>query len=247
LSLITRDIGRMDALFLGRKTTTSSPRTGQSHDRRDRGNSTTHPSSWPPVAAENRMNNSPLSKETFPRRWPASKQKHGRSPVMGSGPVQTLLRHDLVDRFQPMGLPVLLVTGRDFRMKGQCPGSTPTSFGRSPKARFTWVRAPGKPKYALSVEADGPLRRRRLRPSRETPTRLFQAQRFPLPVPPSGPHSRLTPSSRFEVVGDDVSCAAVFNVAARRVQRSRCPVRRPQRVAKAPSRNPAGRLTYALI
>src|SRR5436309_5417390 len=43
-------------------------------------------------------------------------------------------------------------------------------------------------------------------------TRLFQAQRFPLPAPPSGPHSRLY--AQFEVVGDTVFLRRlVFNVA----------------------------------
>src|SRR2546422_11309243 len=81
-SLITRDIGRMDALLLGRRPMTSSPRTGPEPraTRRSRANSTAHPSSWPPAAAADSNGTIPLSsKETFPTRWPASSKSTAKS------------------------------------------------------------------------------------------------------------------------------------------------------------------------
>src|SRR5213594_666344 len=82
LSLITRDIGRMDALLLGRKTydifAAYWPRARAT--RRSRTNSITHPSSWPPAAAADSNGTiPPSSKETFPRRWPASSKSTAKS------------------------------------------------------------------------------------------------------------------------------------------------------------------------
>src|SRR5438034_934682 len=80
-SLITRDIGWMDACSWVARPTTSSPRTGpKPRPARSRTNSTTHPSMWPPAAAASSNGTIPLSsRETFPRRWPASSKNTAKS------------------------------------------------------------------------------------------------------------------------------------------------------------------------
>src|SRR5438132_4299784 len=159
-SLITRDIERMDALLLGRKT----------HD--------IFAAYWPRATTgeiADKLNNAPKFVASRSRRkleWSNStliegdlskevariKQKHAEVQVMGSGNlVQTLLRHDLVDRFNLWVYPLLLGTGKRLFGEGTVPaGLRLTSSREFPKGavHLAYDRA-GKPKYGdLSVEAE---------------------------------------------------------------------------------------------
>src|SRR5207247_8283914 len=102
LSLITRDIGRMDALLLGRKTydifAAYWPRATTNKEIADKLNNAPKY-----VASRSRRilewNNSTLIQAHLSREVPRIKPAHGEVHVVGSGNlVQTLLRLDLPDR-----------------------------------------------------------------------------------------------------------------------------------------------------
>src|SRR2546427_4658921 len=71
----------------------------------------------------------------------------------------------------------------------------------SPKERVDWrTSAPGSQSTPCPSRLSGPPETKAASPIKgNAANRLFQAQRFPLPVPPSGPHSRLY--TQFEVRG----------------------------------------------
>src|SRR5256886_6534513 len=159
LSLITRDIGRMAALLLGRKTydifAAYWPRatTGKIADKLN--------SAPKYVASRSRRrlewNNSTLIQGDLSKEVARIKQKHGEVHVIGSGNlVQRLLRLDLVDRFNLWVYPLLLGTGKRLFGAGTLPaGLRLTSSQAFPKGaiHLAYDRA-GKPKYGLSVEAE---------------------------------------------------------------------------------------------
>src|SRR5437667_11955313 len=104
LSLITRDIGRMDALLLGRKTydifAAYWPRATTNKEIADRLNNAPKY-----VASRSRRrlewNNSTLIQRDMYKEVSRIRQNHGEVHVIGIGNlVQTLPRHDLVDRFK---------------------------------------------------------------------------------------------------------------------------------------------------
>src|SRR5438445_1824573 len=142
LSLITRDIGRMDALLLGRKTydifAAYWPRATSDKEIADRLNNAPKY-----VASRGRRrlewNNSTPIEGDLSKEVARIKQKHGEVHVIGSGNlVQTLLRHDLVDRLSLWVYPLLLGTGKRLFGEGTCPRvSALLALRRSPKARFT--------------------------------------------------------------------------------------------------------------
>src|SRR5437660_3819383 len=116
LSLITRDIGRMDALVLGRKTydifAAYWPRATNNKEIADKLNNAPKY-----VASRSRRrlewNNSTLIQGELSKEVARIKQGHGEVHVIGSGNlVQTLLRHELVDRFNLWVYPLLLGTGK---------------------------------------------------------------------------------------------------------------------------------------
>ena len=160
LSLITRDIGWMDALLLGRKTYDifaaywPKAATGKIADKLN--NAPKY------VASRSRRklewNNSTLIQGDVSKEVARIKQKHGEVHVIGSGNlVQTLLRLDLVDRFSVWVYPLLLGTGKRLFGEGTVPaGLRLTSSRAFPKGaiHLAYERA-GKPKYGdLSVEAE---------------------------------------------------------------------------------------------
>src|SRR6266576_5350268 len=125
LSLITRDIGRMDALLLGRKTydifAAYWPKTTTNKEIADRLNNAPKY-----VASRSRRklewNNSTLIQGDVSKEVARIKQKHGEVHVIGSGNlVQTLLRHDLVDRLNVWVYPVLLGSGKRLFADGTVP------------------------------------------------------------------------------------------------------------------------------
>src|SRR5437867_4731882 len=159
-SLITRDIVRMDALLLGRKTYDifaaywPKATTGDIADKLN-----TAPKF---VASRSRRklewNNSTLIQGDLSKEVARIKQKHGEVHVIGSGNlVQTLLRHDLVDRFNIWVYPLLLGTGKRLFGEGTVPaGLRLTSSQAFPRGAIllAYARA-GKPEYGdLSVEAE---------------------------------------------------------------------------------------------
>jgi len=159
LSLITRDIGRMDALLLGRKTydifAAYWPRATSDKEIADKLNSAPKF-----VASRSRRrlewNNSTLIQGDLSKEVARIKQKHGEVHVIGSGNlVQTLLRHDLVDRFDLWVYPLLLGTGKRLFGEGTAAaGLRLTSSRTFPKGAIllTYERA-GKPKHDdLSVK-----------------------------------------------------------------------------------------------
>src|SRR5207302_3223144 len=116
LSLITRDIGRMDALLLGRKTydifAAYWPRATNDKEIADKLNNAPKF-----VASRSRRrlewNNSTLIQGDVSKEVARIKQKHGEVHVIGSGNlVQTLLQFDLVDRLSIWVYPLLLGTGK---------------------------------------------------------------------------------------------------------------------------------------
>src|SRR5205807_7038113 len=116
LSLITGDIGRLDALLLGRKTydifAAYWPRATNDKEIADKLNNAPKY-----VASRSRRrlewNNSTLIQGDLPKEVARIKQKHGQVHVIGSGNlVQTLLRHELVDRFILWAYPLLLGYGQ---------------------------------------------------------------------------------------------------------------------------------------
>src|SRR5438552_1476013 len=153
-SLITRDIGRMDALLLGRKTydifAAYWPRatTGKIADKLN--NAPKY------VASRSRRrlegNNSTLIQGDLSNEVARIKQEHGEVHVIGSGDlVQTLLRHDLVDRFNLWVYPLLLGTGKRLFGEGTLPaGLRLTSSQAFPKGaiHLAYERAPGSPSMA---------------------------------------------------------------------------------------------------
>src|SRR6266705_4185743 len=153
LSLITGDIGRMDALLLGRKTydifAAYWPRATTNMEIADKLN--TAPKY---VASRSRRklewNNSTLIQGDVSKEVARIKQKHGEVHVIGSGDlVQTLLRHDLVDRLNLWVYPLLLGTGKRLFADG----TVPTALRLVESATFpkgavllTYERA-GKPTF----------------------------------------------------------------------------------------------------
>ncbi len=150
LSLITREIGRMDALLLGRKTydifAAYWPKTTNNKEIADK------------------LNNAPKFVASRSRRrleWNNSTLiqgdlKHGEVHVIGSGNlVQSLLRHDLVDRFNLWVYPLLLGTGKRLFGEGTLPAGLRLSSSQAfPKGaiHLAYERA-GKPKHGdLSVK-----------------------------------------------------------------------------------------------
>src|SRR3989441_11679252 len=160
LSLITRDIGGLDALLLGRKTydifAAYWPKNTPNKEIADKLNNAPKF-----VASRSRRklewNNSTLIQGDLSKEVARIKQKHGEVHVIGSGNlVQTLLRHDLVDRFNLWVYPLLLGTGKRLFGEGTVPsGLRLTSSRAFPKGaiHLAYERA-GKPKYGLSVEAE---------------------------------------------------------------------------------------------
>src|SRR5438309_3040165 len=138
--------------------TTSSPRAGpKPRPERSLTNSTPHPSSWPPRSRRKlEWNNSTLIQGDLSKEVARIKQKHGEVHVIGSGNlVQTLLRHDLVDRFNLLVYPLLLGTGKRLFGEGTVPaGLRLTSSQAFPRGaiHLAYERA-GKPKHGdLSVK-----------------------------------------------------------------------------------------------
>jgi len=152
LSLITRDIGRMDALLLGRKTydifAAYWPKATTDKKIADKLNNAPKY-----VASRSRRrlewNNSTLIQGDVSKEVVRIKQKHGEVHVIGSGNlVQTLLRHDLVDRLSLWVYPLLLGTGKRLFGEGTVPaGLRLTSSRVFPKGavHLAYERA-GKPK-----------------------------------------------------------------------------------------------------
>src|SRR5436309_1209125 len=125
-SLITKDIERMDALLLGRKTYDifaaywPKATTGKIANKLN--------SAPKFVASRSRRklewNNSTLIQADLSKEVARIKQKHGEVHVIGSGNlVQTLLRQDLVDRFNLWLYPLLLSTGKRLLVDGTVPAS----------------------------------------------------------------------------------------------------------------------------
>ena len=159
LSLITRDIGRMDALLLGRKTydifAAYWPKTTTNKEIADKLNNAPKF-----VASRSRRklewNNSTLIQGDLSKEVARIKQKHGEVHVIGSGNlVQTLLRLDLVDRLSLWVYPLLLGTGKRLFGEGTAPaGLRLTSSHAFPKGaiHLAYERA-GEPKHGdLSVK-----------------------------------------------------------------------------------------------
>ena len=151
----------MDALLLGRKTHDifaaywPKATTGEIADKLN-----TAPKF---VASRSRRklewNNSTLIQGDLSKEVARIKQKHGEVHVIGSGNlVQTLLRHDLVDRFNLLVYPLLLGTGKRLFGEGTVPADLRlTSSQASPKARFTWrTSAPGSPSTSCPSRLSGP-------------------------------------------------------------------------------------------
>ena len=136
LSLISREIGRMDALLLGRKTydifAAYWPKTTTNKEIADKLNNAPKF-----VASRSRRrlewNNSTLIQGDLSKEVARIKQKHGEVHVIGSGNlVQTLLRFDLVDRLSLWVYPLLLGTGK--RLFGE--GTLPTGLRLTSSAAF---------------------------------------------------------------------------------------------------------------
>src|SRR6184192_4495785 len=125
LSLITRDIGRMDALLLGRKTydifAAYWPKATNNKEIADKLNNAPKY-----VASRSRRklewNNSTLIQGDLSEEVARIKQEHGEVHVIGSGNlVQTLLRNDLVDRLNLWVYPLLLGSGKRLFAEGTVP------------------------------------------------------------------------------------------------------------------------------
>jgi len=161
LSLITMDIGRMDALLLGRKTydifAAYWPKATTNKEIADKLNSAPKY-----VASRSRRrlewNNSSLIQGDLPKEVARIKQKNGEVHVIGSGNlIQTLLRLDLVDRFNLWVYPLLLGTGKRLFGEGTMPaGLRLTSSQAFPKGAILLAyEHAGKPKHGdLSVKAE---------------------------------------------------------------------------------------------
>lgn len=158
--LITRDIERMDALLLGRKTydifanywptanvdriadkLNSAPKFVASRTRRKL--------AW---------NNSTQLQDDVPKDVARIKQKYGEVHVIGSGNlVQTLLRNGLVDRFNLWVHPVLLGSGKRLFAEGTVPTSLRLTTSQAfPKGAILLTYEPvGKPRYGdMTVETE---------------------------------------------------------------------------------------------
>jgi dihydrofolate reductase len=156
---ITRHIQQMDALLLGRKTYDIFAAywptgTGDIADKLNNvpkfvASRSRHKLEW---------NNSTLIQGDLPKEVARIKQKHGEVHVIGSGDlVQTLLRHDLVERFDLWVYPLLLGTGKRLFGEGTVPTGLRLTRSRAfPKGaiHLEYERA-GKPKYGdMTVEAE---------------------------------------------------------------------------------------------
>jgi dihydrofolate reductase len=157
-SHITRDIQRMDALLLGRKTYDIfagywPKATGEIADKLNDAPKF--------VASRSRRtlawNNSTLIQGDLSKEVARIKQQHGEVHVIGSGNlVQTLLRHDLVDRFNLWVYPLLLGTGKRLFAEGTVPARLRLTSSRAfPKGAvlLAYERA-GKPTYGRVDEAE---------------------------------------------------------------------------------------------
>src|SRR5205809_4850554 len=158
LSLITRDIERMDALLMGRKTydifAAYWPRATSDKEIADKLNNAPKF-----VASRSRRrlewNNSTLIQGDVSKEVARIKQEHGEVHVIGSGNlVQTLLRHDLVDRFNLWVYPLLIGSGRRLFGQGTAPaGLRLTSSRAFPKGamHLAYERAAKHKHGVLSV------------------------------------------------------------------------------------------------
>jgi dihydrofolate reductase len=158
-SIMTRHIQRMDALLLGRKTYDIfagywPKATGVIADKLNQVPKF--------VASRSRRKlewkNSTLLQGGLSKEVARIKQKHGEVHVIGSGDlVQTLLRHDLVDRFDLWVYPLVLGTGKRLFGEGTVPAGLRLTGSRAfPKGaiHIEYERA-GKPTYGdMSVEAE---------------------------------------------------------------------------------------------
>src|SRR3989449_8951863 len=161
LSLMTRDIGRMDALLLGRKTydifAAYWPKATTNKEIADKLNNAPNF-----VASRSRRklewNNSTLVQGDLSKEVARIKQEHGEVHVIGSGNlVQPLLGHELVDRFNLWVYPLLLGTGKRLFGEGTVPAGLRLTASRAfPKGAIHMVyERAGKPKHDdLSVEAE---------------------------------------------------------------------------------------------
>ena len=160
-ALVTEGIERMDAMLLGRKT----------YD--------IFASYWPKATSDKRIadkfnqvpkyvasrsarklqwKGSTLIQGDVPKELAKLKQKHRAIHVWGSGDLlQTLLRHEFVDRFNVWVHPVLLGTGK--RLFGE--GITPTGLRLTEAKPFSKgvvllaYQKAGKPRYGdMTVEAE---------------------------------------------------------------------------------------------
>src|SRR5207302_9439242 len=116
VNLLNCDIGLMDVLLLGRKTyvifAAYWPKATANKEIADRLNNAPK---YVTSRSRRRLewNNSTLIQGDVSKEVARIKQKHGEVHVIGSGNlVQTLLRHDLVDRFNLWVYPLLLGTGK---------------------------------------------------------------------------------------------------------------------------------------
>jgi dihydrofolate reductase len=152
LRLITKHIQQMDALLLGRRTYDifaaywPKATAGDIADKLNR---------VPKVVASRsrrklEWNNSTLLQGDLSKEVARVKQTHGEVHVIGSGDlVQTLLRHDLVDRFDLWVYPLLLGTGKRLFGEGTVPaGLRLTGSQAFPKGviHLEYERA-GQPTY----------------------------------------------------------------------------------------------------
>lgn len=160
--LITRNIERTDALLLGRKTYDifasywpNAPKDPIS----------TKLNAVPKYVASRTLkqvdwHNSSLIKGNMADEVPKITQEHGEVHVIGSANlVQTLLRHDLVDRFNLWVYPVILGEGKRLFVQGAMPSALELvrSATFSKGAVLLEYRRVGKPTYGdMTVEETEP-------------------------------------------------------------------------------------------
>ncbi len=166
LRIITKDIQRMDALLLGRKT----------YDifagywpKAPAGDIADKLNELPKFVASRRRrtlawNNSKVIQGDLSNEVARITKEHGEVRVIGSGNlVQSLLRADLVDRLDLWIFPLVLGTGKRLFAEGTVPaGLRLTSSQAFPKGQVHMVYERGaKPKYGT---IDAPTRQARRKP-----------------------------------------------------------------------------------